>query len=163
MAEHTPPDHAATVMIVDDEEMVARSLRSFLELETTYDILTFTSPDEALERADGADLNVVIADFMMPSMDGITFLQHLRDLQPQATRMLLTGYADKENAIRAINEAGLYYYLEKPWNNEHLKLVIRNGVERSTLFTELDTRVRALEGAHRELTDIRKRLVQTFL
>ncbi len=68
-----------------------------------------------------------------------------------------------ENAIRAINEAGLYYYLEKPWSNDHLKLVIRNGVERSTLFAELDRRVQALEGAHKELHDIRRRLVQAFL
>lgn len=151
------------VMIVDDEEMVATALRSFLELETSYRVLTFTSPDRALEALDSEPLNVVIADFMMPGMDGITFLRHLRERQPQATRILLTGYADKENAIRAINEAGLYYYLEKPWSNEHLKLVIRNGVERSTLFHELDTRVQALEGAHQELTDIRKRLVQAFL
>jgi CheY-like chemotaxis protein len=65
--------------------------------------------------------------------------------QPLATRILLTGYADKQNAIRAINEAGLYYYLEKPWDNDHLKMVIRNGIERSALFTELDARCRALE------------------
>ena len=155
--------HTPTVMIVDDEEMVATALRSFLELETSYRILTFTSPERALEEVDSEPLNVVIADFMMPDMDGITFLRKLRDRKPQATRILLTGYADKENAIRAINEAGLYYYLEKPWSNEHLKLVIRNGVERSTLFSELDSRVRALEGAHQELFDIRKRLVQAFL
>ena len=153
----------ATVMIVDDEEMVATALRSFLELETSYRVLTFTSPTQALEALDGTSVNVVIADFMMPEMDGITFLRRLRDEQPQATRILLTGYADKENAIRAINEAGLYYYLEKPWSNEHLKLVIRNGVERSALFRELDSRVQALEGAHEELSEIRRRLVQAFL
>lgn len=151
------------VMIVDDEEMVATALRSFLELETSYDVLTFTSPTKALDTAEKRPIQVVIADFMMPEMDGITFLQQLRVAQPQATRILLTGYADKENAIRAINEAGLYYYLEKPWSNEHLKLVIRNGVERSTLFGELDRRVQALEGANEELSDIRRRLVQAFL
>jgi DNA-binding NtrC family response regulator len=155
--------HTPTILIVDDEEMVATALRSFLELETSYRILTFTSPVEALDIADDENVNVVIADFMMPDMDGITFLRQLREKQPQATRILLTGYADKENAIRAINEAGLYYYLEKPWSNDHLKLVIRNGVERSTLFNELDRRVRALEGAHQELHDIRRRLVQAFL
>jgi DNA-binding NtrC family response regulator len=155
--------HTPTILIVDDEEMVATALRSFLELETSYRILTFTSPVEALDIADDENVNVVIADFMMPDMDGITFLRQLREKQPQATRILLTGYADKENAIRAINEAGLYYYLEKPWSNDHLKLVIRNGVERSTLFNELDSRVRALEGAHQELHDIRRRLVQAFL
>ena len=152
-----------TVLIVDDEEMVATALRSFLELETSYRILTFTSPTEALEEAEAESVSVVIADFMMPEMDGITFLRQFRELNPQATRILLTGYADKENAIRAINEAGLYYYLEKPWSNEHLKLVIRNGVERSSLFNELDARVRALEGAHEELYEIRRRLVQAFL
>lgn len=152
-----------TVMIVDDEEMVASALRSFLELETSYRVLTFNSPIDALEAADDEPLSVVVADFMMPDMDGITFLRQLREKDPQATRILLTGYADKENAIRAINEAGLYYYLEKPWNNEHLKLVIRNGVERSSLFNELDSRVRALEGAHQELYEIRRRLVQAFL
>jgi response regulator RpfG family c-di-GMP phosphodiesterase len=99
----------------------------------------------------------------MPGMDGITFLRRCRDLQPMATRVLLTGYADKENAIRAINEAGLYYYLEKPWDNEHLKLIIRNGMERSALFTELDSRVSALESANKDLFDIRRRLIQAFV
>ena len=158
-----PEAQTPTVLIVDDEDMVATALRSFLELETSYRILTYTSPVRALEDIESEPVNVVIADFMMPDMDGITFLRQLREKKPQATRILLTGYADKENAIRAINEAGLYYYLEKPWSNEHLKLVIRNGVERSTLFNELDSRVQALEGAHQELYDIRKRLVQAFL
>ncbi|HUG42061.1 MAG TPA: response regulator [Longimicrobiales bacterium] len=153
----------STVLIVDDEDMVATALRSFLELETSYRIVTHTSPVRALDAVDSEPVHVVIADFMMPEMDGITFLRTVREKNPQATRILLTGYADKENAIRAINEAGLYYYLEKPWSNEHLKLVIRNGVERSRLFNELDSRVRALEGAHQQLFDIRKRLVQAFL
>jgi response regulator RpfG family c-di-GMP phosphodiesterase len=99
----------------------------------------------------------------MPEMDGITFLRQIRDLNPQTTRILLTGYADKENAIRAINEVGLYYYLEKPWDNEHLKLVIRNGIERSTLFNELSSRVEALEKANEELQGFRERLVKAFL
>ncbi len=158
-----PETQTPTVMIVDDEQMVATALRSFLELETSYRILTFTSPTAALDDPGVEDTHVIIADFMMPEMDGITFLRQFRERNPEATRILLTGYADKENAIRAINEAGLYYYLEKPWSNEHLKLVIRNGVERSTLFTELDSRVQALEGAHQELHEIRRRLVQAFL
>ena len=74
-----------------------------------------------------------------------------------------SGYADKENAIRAINEAGLYYYLEKPWNNDHLKVIIRNGVERTSLFRELDVKVTALESAHGDLAGIRRRLIQAFI
>jgi putative two-component system response regulator len=152
-----------TVLLVDDEPMVAMSLRSFLELETSYQVLMFTSPLEALDALRTEHVDVIIADFMMPGMDGITFLRHARDAKPLTTRILLTGYADKENAIRAINEAGLYYYLEKPWNNEHLKVIVRNGVERSALFNELDMRVTALETANRELHGIRSKLMQAFL
>ncbi len=156
-------DHAPTVLIVDDEEMVVRSLESFLTLETSYEVLTFVSPEEALDALADARVQVVMADFMMPGMDGISFLKEARETQPEATRILLTGYADKENAIRAINEAGLYHYLEKPWDNDHLKLVIRNGVERSTLFNELASRVEALEEANKELQGFRERLVKAFL
>ncbi len=150
------------VIIVDDEPMVASALRAFLELETSYDVQTFTTPSRALDFVAAEYAHVVIADYMMPEMDGITFLKRVREIRPLATRILLTGYADKDNAIRAINEAGLYYYLEKPWDNEHLKLVIRNGIERSSLFTDLDARVSALEGANQELLDMRQRLARAF-
>jgi DNA-binding NtrC family response regulator len=153
----------ATVLVLDDELMVATALQSFLQLETSYDVLCFTEPQRAVEALGRQRVDVVISDFMMPGMDGVAFLRQAREQQPMATRILLTGYADKTNAIRAINEAGLYYYLEKPWDNEHLKLVIKNGIERSALFNELDSRVSALESAHQELHDIRRKLIQAFL
>jgi DNA-binding NtrC family response regulator len=152
----------ATVFIVDDEEMVALALQSFLQLETPYRIRTFTTPRDALEALETETAGVIIADFMMPGMDGITFLRRCREAHPLATRVLLTGYADQDNAIRAINEAGLYYYLEKPWDNNRLRLVVRNGVERWALFSELDARIQALEYANEELADIRRRLIQAF-
>jgi DNA-binding NtrC family response regulator len=152
-----------TVLLVDDEPMVAMALRSFLELETAYRVLMFTAPADAMNALRAERVDVVIADFMMPDTDGITFLRQVREEFPLTTRILLTGYADKENAIRAINEAGLYYYLEKPWNNDQLKVIVRNGMERSALFNELDMRVTALEQAHQELHGIRSRLMQAFL
>ena len=152
----------ARVIVVDDEPMVAAALRSFLQLETSYEVETFTKPAAALEAVQAQHAHVVIADYMMPEMDGITFLKQVREVRPLASRILLTGYADKDNAIRAINEAGLYYYLEKPWNNDHLRVVIRNGIERSALFNELDARVSALEGANEELVQMRRRLAQAF-
>lgn len=160
MTDSTPD----TIMLVDDEQMVVRSLEGFLTLETSYRILSFCSAKEALAAARSEPtLRVVVADFMMPEMDGVSFLKEMRRIQPEATRLLLTGYADKENAIRAINEAGLYYYLEKPWDNEHFKLIVRNGVERSSLFNELASRVSALESAHAELSGFREKLVKAFL
>jgi putative two-component system response regulator len=152
-----------TVLIVDDEEMVTTSLRGFLQLETSYRVLTSNAPRQALEIVNDERVDVVVSDFMMPDMDGLEFLRHCREARPLTTRILLTGYADKQNAIRAINEAGLYYYLEKPWSNDHLLLVVRNGIERSALFTELDSRVTALEHANLELNGMRQRLMRAFL
>ena len=144
MAEPSP----ATVLIVDDDEMITTSLKTLLQLDTDYTVLTFTSPREALECASARPVDVIVADFLMPGMDGLALLKAVRDRQPETTRILLTGYADKDNAIRAINETGLYYYLEKPWDNEHLSVIIRNGVERSSLFRKLRALVADLEKAH---------------
>jgi putative two-component system response regulator len=158
-----PERQSGTVFLVDDEEMVLTALRTFLELETSYSVKDFSSPGEALEAVASESVDVVVADFMMPEMDGISFLKEVRARKPHVSRILLTGYADVENAIRAINEAGLYYYLEKPWDNDHLRLVIRNGMERSALVNELDSRITALESANEELFEVRKRLIQMFL
>lgn len=152
-----------TVAVVDDEEMVVGALRGLLELETPYRVLGFTSPTQALEELSAEPPELVIADFMMPGMDGVTMLRQLRERAPRTTRVLLTGYADQRSAIRAINEVGLYQYLEKPWNNDQLKMVVRNAVERSLLLRDLDERIGALEVANRDLDELRRRIVQAFL
>ena len=163
MEKQMSESNTPTVMLVDDEEMVTTALGSFLELETPYRILPFNSPRAALQAIDSHSVEVVVADFMMPEMDGVDFLKAVRDKRPHSTRILLTGSADVQNAIRAINEAGLYQYLQKPWDNDHLKLVIRNGIERSSLVNELDARISALESVNAELLGIRRRLIQAFL
>lgn len=158
-----PSSYTPTVMVVDDEEMVATALRSFLQFETPYRVLAFTDPAAALVALEADPVDVVVADFMMPEMDGIEFLRRVRERRPHVTRILLTGYADVENAIRAINEAGLYHYLQKPWDNENLKVIVRNGVERSSLVNELDSRLSALESANVELLELRNRLMRALL
>ena len=152
-----------TVMVVDDEEIIVGAIQSFLEFELEYTVLPFTSPEEALEALRERAVHAIVADFMMPEMDGVTFLTHARDVQPEATRILLTGYADKKNAIRAINEAGLYQYLEKPWDNDAFMLILRNGVERAHLLIDLQLQVAELEAANSELSGFRERLAQAFL
>jgi len=156
-------DDTSTVMIVDDEEMVVGSIQSFLELETDYRVIPYTSAQRALEDLPGETVHAILADFMMPDLDGVTFLTRARQVCPEATRILLTGYADKKNAVRAINEAGLFQYLEKPWDNDALTLAIRNAVERSRLFRELHELVSELETANTELNGLRERWVQAFL
>jgi response regulator RpfG family c-di-GMP phosphodiesterase len=98
----------------------------------------------------------------MPEMDGITFLAKVKDLLPMVPRILLTGYADKENAIKAINNVGLYQYIEKPWDNEDLKLVIRNGLEKNVLLRELEEKIREVEHAQSELSKVQKDILRVF-
>ena len=159
MRDHNRP----RVLICDDDELIVASLRGLFLLETDYELLEFTNPVEAAREITGRPVDLVISDFLMPEMNGVEFLGKVRQAQPDAIRILLTGFADKENAIRAINEVGLYQYLQKPWDNDILKLVIRNGIERSAIVNELDARVSALEHANQELLGIRQRLIKAFL
>ncbi len=152
-----------TIVIVDDEEMVLTSLKSFLNLETEYNILTFESAQTALEHVKGNDVNLVISDYLMPDMNGIEFLREMRKIKPYVPRIILTGYADKENAIKAINEVGLYQYIEKPWNNDDLLIVIRNGLEKQNLLAKLNDKIGEINQAHSELQSLQQEIVRTFV
>jgi serine phosphatase RsbU (regulator of sigma subunit) len=138
-------DHSFAVMIVDDEELVLQSLTSFLSLETDYELLTFQSPAEALKELNKRPVDIVISDFLMPEMNGLNFLKEVKKLYPNVPRIMLTGYADKENAINAINQVGLFQYIEKPWDNQNLKLVIRNGLQNKNLNEVLVEKLRELD------------------
>ena len=151
------------LVVVDDEEMVLTSLRSFLTLETDYEVLSFDAPDKALAAVREQSIDLVISDYLMPAMTGIDFLLEVKKLQPFATRILLTGYADKENAIRAINEVGLYQYIEKPWDNEELKLVIQNGLERRFLMEQLEAKIQEVQSVQRNLQDIQAQIIKAFM
>jgi response regulator RpfG family c-di-GMP phosphodiesterase len=104
----------------------------------------------------------VISDYLMPEMDGITFLAKVKDKLPMVPRILLTGYADKENAIKAINNVGLYQYIEKPWDNEDLKLVIRNGLEKTILLQQLKQKINEVERAQRELSEVQREIFRVL-
>lgn len=151
-----------SILLVDDEEMVLTSIKAFLAIETDYRVLAYTSPLKALEEMDHQSLDLAISDYLMPEMDGITFLGKVKERFPQAPRILLTGYADKENAIKAINDVGLYQYIEKPWNNDDLNLIIRNGLEKTILLKRLQEKIREVEQAQQELNEIQKQILRVF-
>jgi len=153
------------ILLVDDDEMIINSIKSFLAVETDYSVLTYTSPVKAIEDLETKikNLDLVISDYLMPEMDGISFLAEVKKKFPLVPRILLTGYADKENAIKAINNVGLYQYIEKPWDNDDLRLIIRNGLEKTILLKQLEEKVREVEKVHKELTDVQKEILRVFV
>ena len=154
----TPP----TIVILDDEELVITSLQTFLDLETPYRTVTFTSAKLALQHIRDHDVDLVISDYLMPEMDGITFLSQVRELKPDIPRIILTGYADKENAIKAINQVGLFQYIEKPWDNEDLQVIVRNGLEKMQLLKKLQVKVQEITKAHAELNTLNQEIIRAF-
>ncbi len=153
----------AKLALVDDEEMVITSIKAYLQLETDYAVHGFTNPEEAALFLEKEQIDVVITDYLMPRMNGIQLLLRARQTQPDASRVLLTGHADKQSAITAINDVGLFQYLEKPWDNAQLLLVIRAGVERAHLLRDLREKISELDSAHSTLKDVQRRLLQAFL
>jgi response regulator RpfG family c-di-GMP phosphodiesterase len=156
-------DGDLTVLVVDDEDIVLKSIGNYLEMETDYRILTYNSPAEALKAVSNVEVDLVISDYLMPEMNGIEFLLKVKEIHPLATRIILTAYADKENAIRAINELGLFQYIEKPWDNEQLKLSVRNGLERRVLMKKLEENIRDFEDSQTQLKSIHNRILKAFV
>lgn len=152
-----------TIVIVDDEDMVLTSISSFLDLETEYKVKTFVSAKDALEYIKENDVDLVISDYLMPEMDGISFLARVRDVKPEIPRIILTGYADKENAIKAINDVGLFQYIEKPWDNDDLLIILRNGIEKKKLMIKLQEKIQEINKAYGDLQGLHKEIMKTFV
>lgn len=135
------------IVVVDDEKMVTSAFKTLFAVEGIKGGEFFNSPIEALEYIKNEAPDLIISDFLMPEMNGLEFLREAKKLYPETSMILLTGYADKENAIKAINEIGLYKYIEKPWDNDDLIMNIRNGIERSHLLSDLREKIKELEEA----------------
>lgn len=153
----------ATILLLDDEPMVTRSLESLLRMETSWTILSFNRPEDAIAAILETTVDAVVADFLMPRTDGLEFLRRVKERDPLASRILLTGYADKQNAIRSINEVGLYQYVEKPWDNEAMLLLVRNAVERTRILRRVEELVRKLAERDRSLESLRSSLLKAIV
>jgi DNA-binding NtrC family response regulator len=151
------------IVLVDDEEIVLTSIQSFIGLETDYNVQTFTSAKTALNFIKTNEIDLVVSDYLMPEMDGISFLAEVRKIKPEVPRIILTGYADKENAIKAINEVGLFQYIEKPWDNDDLLITIRNGIDKQRLMKQLNEKIKEIDRAYGELKTIQTEIVKAFV
>ncbi len=132
------------IMLVDDEENILKALRRVLAntpciydgVEYPVRVETFTSTDAALDYARHNPLDLVLSDYRMPGKDGVAFLREFREIQPHAARLILSGYADLNAVIGAINEAQIYRFLNKPWNDYELVSSIAQALAYRNLMLE---------------------------
>ena len=118
----------ARILIVDDEQAILETME--FTFEGDYDVLTAPSAPEALRVLDvNAPIAAVITDQRMPEMTGVEFLARVCERHPNTTRIILTGYADGDAMVRAINEGHVYAYVTKPWEPDALKQLVHRAVE----------------------------------
>jgi CheY-like chemotaxis protein len=135
------------ILVVDDEEAILETMT--FTFEDDYEVLTSSSARDALgllERQ--GPVAVVISDQRMPEMTGVEFLARVFALHPTTVRMILTGFADMDAIIRAINDGHVYAYVTKPWEPDQLKQVVRRAVEHHALAVENERLVGDLRGAN---------------
>lgn len=123
------------ILLVDDEQNVLNALKR--ELKDDYEIEAFSSPVEALLRCNDVSFDLVISDYKMPAMNGIQFLKQLGKIQPDASRLLLSGEADIDALVSAINETHIYRFLAKPWDKIELQTSIVQALASRKIFMDI--------------------------
>lgn len=130
------------ILLVDDEENVRNALKRVLKREG-YEVYSAPGGAEALAQLKNISPDVIISDFLMPEMNGIEFLNRAREILPEVVRIILTAHADVQMAVKAINEAGVYRLLTKPWDDAELKIMLNQINEHIALLKE-NSRLKAI-------------------
>jgi two-component system, NtrC family, response regulator HupR/HoxA len=127
-------NHLPTILVIDDEVRSVEALERILDED--FDVKKAVSIREAEAVLTQEAVQVVLCDQRMPEMSGVEFLKQVRERWPDAVRMLISGYADAEDIIRGVNEAGIYQYVTKPWRPDALLLTLKNAVRLYALQRE---------------------------
>lgn len=124
-----------TILIVDDEKGVLSSLKRAL-VDEPYEIFTASSGTEGLEVIKKHRIKLVISDERMPGMSGSEFLTTVKETAPETVRIMLTGHASIDAAMKAVNSGEIYRFFSKPWDDVQLRLAIRSALEKYNLEAE---------------------------
>ena len=126
-------DDKHTVLCVDDEQNILHALKRLLRKDG-YRLLTASSGDEGLKILEQNEVHVVISDQRMPEMSGTEFLARVKEHHPAALRIVLTGYTDVDSITESINEGHIYKFFLKPWNDQSLRLEIKQALDQYDLI-----------------------------
>lgn len=147
------------VLFVDDEPNILSTLRRLCRRER-FQVLTATSGSEALEILAKTPAQVIISDFRMPEMTGVEFLAKAKLLVPDSIRIVLSGFADTQSVVEAINKGEIFRFLGKPWEDHELLATIHQSFEHHDLRRhnrELQERLQAQNEQLEELVAERTR------
>jgi DNA-binding NtrC family response regulator len=120
------------ILILDDEEAVLRALRRALRSafsSGSVQVEAFVEPEAALLRAGEQDFDVVVSDFRMPGLTGADVLEVVKGLQPDAVRIMLSASTEHSDIVAAVNRAGVFRYLAKPWQGRELVATLHAAFE----------------------------------
>ena len=143
------------VLIVDDEAPVLNALKRLLRDEP-YALSTTTRPAEAIDLVKRTPVSLIVSDYEMPEMTGTDMFATVKTIRPETIRIILTGKADMQATIRAINEGEVFRFITKPWDDEDLKITIRHALMQYDLWAENRRLVRTVDAQHRALEDIER-------
>ena len=155
-------DDTHVVLCVDDEENILHSLKRLLRREG-YKLLTASSGEEGLELLMENDVHLVISDQRMPEMTGTEFLARVKERHPDVIRICLTGYADVDSITESINKGHIYKFFFKPWNDQSLRLEIKQALDQYDLIKankDLHNKVVEQNEKLRRMNEDLERLVQ---
>lgn len=137
------------ILYVDDEPNNLTGFKATFRRD--YKVTTAQSAREAMDILKEQEFEVIISDERMPDITGVEFFKAILDDYPQPVRMLLTGYADIESVIKAINDGQVYRYISKPWDENDMRMTIGNALQFYNAKNELRERNKELEKAYQEL------------
>jgi response regulator RpfG family c-di-GMP phosphodiesterase len=141
------------VLYVDDEAGLCRAFARLFREDPRLDVQTASSPEEALALMGAGAFDVIVSDLRMPGMSGIELLAQARRRAPDTRRLLVSGYADFESALDAINEVGVDRLLTKPWQNDE----VRGAVQTAAAVARLEREnVRVNEELRRRTADLER-------
>ena len=145
-----PLKHRHSILIVDDEESILNAFKRILADED-YEIHTASDGQEGLNKLRAAQkpFSLIISDQRMPVMNGVQFFAAAKDIFPDAVRILLTGYADTDAIIDAINKGGIHLYFTKPWREEELLAHIKQSLYKTELLLENKRLIELIKRAKR--------------
>jgi len=145
------------LLCVDDEENILHALRRVFRKEP-YEIIATVSPKEGLTLIESHPVALVISDHRMPEMEGTEFLATVRQKKPDIMRIMLTGYTDMKAAIEAINSSQIYRYISKPWNDDDLRITVREALRQYDLVQTNRELNELVKEQNKELYDINRTL-----